>query len=162
MFYSGVRPAINAGLSVSRVGGSAQIKPMKKVSGTLRIDLASYRELEAFSQFGSDLDQQTQQKLNRGRRTVEVLKQPLHKPVHVAHQVIIFFALTHGFLDSVPVDKIKDYERELYQHMTDQYDVFLKEIVVKQVTPDEEYLIKILTDFSQQFNPSSSRGSNAK
>ncbi|WP_375774010.1 F0F1 ATP synthase subunit alpha [Fundicoccus ignavus] len=162
LFYSGVRPAINAGLSVSRVGGSAQIKPMKKVSGTLRIDLASYRELEAFSQFGSDLDQQTQQKLNRGRRTVEVLKQPLHKPVHVAHQVIIFFALTHGFLDSVPVDKIKDYERELYQHMTDQYDVFLKEIVVKQVIPDEEYLIKILTDFSQQFNPSTSRGSNAK
>ncbi|WP_425482084.1 F0F1 ATP synthase subunit alpha [Fundicoccus ignavus] len=162
LFYSGVRPAINAGLSVSRVGGSAQIKPMKKVSGTLRIDLASYRELEAFSQFGSDLDQQTQQKLNRGRRTVEVLKQPLHKPVHVAHQVIIFFALTHGFLDSVPVDKIKDYERELYQHMTDQYDVVLKEIVVKQVIPDEEYLIKILTDFSQQFNPSTSRGSNAK
>ena len=161
LFFSGVRPAINAGLSVSRVGGSAQIKPMKKVSGTLRIDLASYRELEAFSQFGSDLDPQTQRKLNRGRRTVEVLKQPLHKPVNVGHQVITFFALTHGFLDAIPVDKIKDYERELYQYMSDQYDVVLKEIVTQQVLPEAEFLERILTDFTQQFNPNTSRANTS-
>ena len=104
LFNSGIRPAIDAGSSVSRVGGSAQIKAMKKVAGTLRIDLASYRELEAFTQFGSDLDAATQAKLNRGRRTIEVLKQPLHKPLAVEKQVLILYALTNGFLDSVPID----------------------------------------------------------
>lgn len=98
LFNSGIRPAIDAGSSVSRVGGSAQIKAMKKVAGTLRLDLASYRELEAFTQFGSDLDAATQAKLNRGRRTVEVLKQPLHKPLPVEKQVLILYALTHGIL----------------------------------------------------------------
>ena len=102
LFFSGVRPAINAGLSVSRVGGSAQIKAMKKVAGTLRLDLASYRELEAFAQFGSDLDKATQAKLNRGARTVEVLKQDLHKPLSVEKQVAILYALTRGFLDDIP------------------------------------------------------------
>ena len=96
LFNSGIRPAIDAGSSVSRVGGSAQIKAMKKVAGTLRLDLASYRELEAFTQFGSDLDAATQAKLNRGRRTIEVLKQPLHKPLPVEKQVVILYALTHG------------------------------------------------------------------
>lgn len=105
LFNSGIRPAIDAGSSVSRVGGSAQIKAMKKVAGTLRLDLASYRELEAFTQFGSDLDAATQAKLNRGRRTVEVLKQPLHKPLPVEKQVLILYALTHGFLDSVRLIK---------------------------------------------------------
>jgi len=104
LFNAGIRPAIDAGSSVSRVGGSAQIKAMKKVAGTLRIDLASYRELEAFTKFGSDLDAATQAKLNRGRRTVEVLKQPVHEPLTVEKQVVILYALTHGFLDSVPVD----------------------------------------------------------
>ena len=108
LFNSGIRPAIDAGSSVSRVGGSAQIKAMKKVAGTLRLDLASYRELEAFTQFGSDLDAATQAKLNRGRRTIEVLKQPLHKPLPVEKQVVILYALTHGFLDSVPVDQIHE------------------------------------------------------
>mgnify|MGYP000040161132 CR=1 FL=1 len=111
LFNSGIRPAIDAGSSVSRVGGSAQIKAMKKVAGTLRLDLASYRELEAFTQFGSDLDAATQAKLNRGRRTVEVLKQPLHKPIPVEKQVLILYALTHGFLDSVPVDQILDLKK---------------------------------------------------
>ena len=97
LFFAGTRPAINAGESVSRVGGSAQIKAMKKVAGTLRVDLASYRELESFAQFGSDLDQATQAKLNRGRRTVEVLKQPLHRPLPVEDEVLILYALTHGF-----------------------------------------------------------------
>ena len=113
-FFSGVRPAINAGLSVSRVGGSAQIKAMKKVAGTLRLDLASYRELEAFAQFGSDLDKATQAKLNRGARTVEVLKQDLHKPLAVEKQVAILYALTRGFLDDIPVKDILRFESEFH------------------------------------------------
>ena len=114
LFHSGVRPAINAGLSVSRVGGSAQIKAIKKVSGTLRLDLASYRELEAFTQFGSDLDPITKAKLERGKRTVEVLKQPLHQPLEVEKQVIILFALGNGYLDKVSLDKVKDFENSLF------------------------------------------------
>ena len=113
LFFAGTRPAIDAGASVSRVGGSAQIKAMKKVAGTLRVDLASFRELESFAQFGSDLDQATQAKLNRGRRIVEVLKQPLHEPLPVEKQVLILYALTHGFLDSIPVEDVARYEREL-------------------------------------------------
>ena len=125
LFNSGIRPAIDAGSSVSRVGGSAQIKAMKKVAGTLRLDLASYRELEAFTQFGSDLDAATQAKLNRGRRTIEVLKQPLHKPLPVEKQVVILYALTHGFLDSVPVDQILDFEEALYDYFDSHHeDVF--------------------------------------
>lgn len=106
LFFAGTRPAIDAGNSVSRVGGNAQIKAMKKVAGTLRTDLAAYRELESFAQFGSDLDQATQAKLNRGQRTVEVLKQPLHDPIPVEKQVVILYALTHGYLDAVPVEDI--------------------------------------------------------
>ena len=116
LFFSGIRPAINAGLSVSRVGGSAQIKAMKKVSGTLRLDLASYRELESFAQFGSDLDPATREKLERGKRTVEVLKQDLHKPIPVEKQVMILYALTHGFLDDVEVKDIHRFEQELYAY----------------------------------------------
>ena len=125
LFNSGIRPAIDAGSSVSRVGGSAQIKAMKKVAGTLRIDLASYRELEAFTQFGSDLDAATQAKLNRGRRTVEVLKQPLHKPLPVEKQVLILYALTNGYLDSVPIDDILAFEEELYAYFDLHYDNLL-------------------------------------
>ncbi|MCD5324072.1 MULTISPECIES: F0F1 ATP synthase subunit alpha [Pontibacillus] len=113
LFFSGVRPAINAGQSVSRVGGSAQIKAMKKVAGTLRLDLASFRELEAFAQFGSDLDKATQAKLNRGERTVEVLKQGLHKPLVVEKQVAIIYALVNGYLDDIPVNNIQRFEDEL-------------------------------------------------
>lgn len=117
LFTSGVRPALAAGLSVSRVGGSAQTKAMKSVSGTLRIDLASYRELEAFTQFGSDLDAATQQKLNRGKRTVEVLKQDLHQPLSVEEQVVSLFALTQGLLDSVAVKDIKTFEKGLVDYL---------------------------------------------
>ncbi|WPC08261.1 F0F1 ATP synthase subunit alpha [Globicatella sp. PHS-GS-PNBC-21-1553] len=149
LFHSGVRPAINAGLSVSRVGGSAQLKPMKQVSGTLRIDLASYRELEAFTQFGSELDALTQQKLNRGRRTVEVLKQPLHKPVSVEKQIILFYALNHGYLDSVGIDKLKEYEQSLYNFLEERYDVVLRDISRNHRMPEEDLLQTILEEHSQ-------------
>ena len=118
LFYSGVRPAISAGLSVSRVGGSAQIKAIKKVSGTLRLDLASYRELEAFTQFGSDLDPVTKRKLERGKRTIEVLKQDLHDAMEVEHQVLILYALTKGYLDDVAINDIKNFEKELVNYVS--------------------------------------------
>ncbi|WP_010287047.1 F0F1 ATP synthase subunit alpha [Kurthia massiliensis] len=114
LFNSGVRPAINPGLSVSRVGGSAQIKAMKKVAGTLRLDLARFRELESFAQFGSDLDEATMRSLERGKRTVEVLKQDLNKPIPVQKQVAIIYALTKGFLDDIPVQDIVRFEKEFY------------------------------------------------
>ncbi len=114
LFYSGVRPAINAGLSVSRVGGAAQVKAMKKVSGSLRLDLAQYREMAAFAQFGSDLDKSTLAQLNRGKRMVEILKQAQYQPLNVEYQVAIIFAATQGFLDEVPVSAIAQYEAELY------------------------------------------------
>ncbi|MDN6626458.1 MAG: F0F1 ATP synthase subunit alpha [Pisciglobus halotolerans] len=151
LFYSGVRPAIAAGLSVSRVGGSAQIKAMKKVSGTLRIDLASYRELEAFTQFGSDLDAATQSKLNRGQRTVVVLKQDVHDPIPVEKQVMIFYALVNGFLDSVPVKDLKQYEKDLYLFLDNQHSDILQEIVDTKDLPDAEKLKDLLNEFADKF-----------
>ena len=149
LFYSGVRPGLSAGLSVSRVGGSAQIKAMKKVSGTLRIDLASYRELEAFTQFGSDLDAATQQKLNRGKRTVEVLKQDFHQPLPIEYQVSILFALTHGLLDAIPIDRIKPFEKALYQHLESEHRDLLNEIRDQHVISDEEKFYKVIENFKQ-------------
>lgn len=152
LFYSGVRPAIAAGLSVSRVGGSAQIKAMKKVSGTLRLDLASYRELESFTQFGSDLDAATQAKLNRGQRTVEILKQDLHSPIAVEKQVMIFYALTHGFLDSIPVNSLKEYEKQLYVFLDNQHSEVLTEIRETKNLPAEEKLDAVLAEFNKTFS----------
>ena len=149
LFYSGVRPGLSAGLSVSRVGGSAKIKAMKKVSGTLRIDLASYRELEAFTQFGSDLDAATQQKLNRGKRTVEVLKQDVHQPLPIEYQVSILFALTHGLLDAIPIDRIKPFEKALYQHLESEHRDLLNEIRDQHVISDEEKFYKVIESFKQ-------------
>lgn len=149
LFYSGVRPGLSAGLSVSRVGGAAQIKAMKKVSGTLRIDLASYRELEAFTQFGSDLDAATQQKLNRGKRTVEVLKQDVHQPLPIEYQVSILFALTHGLLDAIPIDRIKPFEKALYQHLESEHRDLLNEIRDQHVISDEEKFYKVIENFKQ-------------
>lgn len=149
LFYSGVRPGLSAGLSVSRVGGSAQIKAMKKVSGTLRIDLASYRELEAFTQFGSDLDAATQQKLNRGKRTVEVLKQDVHQPLPIEYQVSILFTLTHGLLDAIPIDRIKSFEKALYQHLESEHRDLLNEIRDQHVISDEEKFYKVIESFKQ-------------
>ena len=150
LFNSGIRPAIDAGSSVSRVGGSAQIKAMKKVAGTLRLDLASYRELEAFTQFGSDLDAATQAKLNRGRRTIEVLKQPLHKPLPVEKQVVILYALTHGFLDSVPVDQILDFEDALYDYFDGHHEDIFETIRTTKDLPEESVLNEAIQAFKDQ------------
>ncbi|CNA93401.1 F0F1 ATP synthase subunit alpha [Streptococcus pneumoniae] len=150
LFNAGIRPAIDAGSSVSRVGGSAQIKAMKKVAGTLRIDLASYRELEAFTKFGSDLDAATQAKLNRGRRTVEVLKQPVHKPLPIEKQVTILYALTHGFLDTVPVDDIVRFEEEFHAFFDAQHPEILETIRDTKDLPEEAVLDAAITEFLNQ------------
>jgi F-type H+-transporting ATPase subunit alpha len=151
LFFSGVRPAINAGLSVSRVGGSAQIKAMKKVSGTLRLDLASYRELEAFAQFGSDLDKITQAKLNRGARTVEVLKQDLNKPLTVEKQVVILYALTRGFLDDIPLNDIRRFEAELHTWFDHNRKVLLDHIVTTKELPSDDDMAAAINEFKKTF-----------
>lgn len=154
LFYSGNRPAVDAGLSVSRVGGDAQIKAMKKVAGTLRLDLASYRELEAFTQFGSDLDAATQAKLNRGRRTVEVLKQKLHDPLPVEKQVTILYALTHGFLDSVPVNSILDFEGQLFEHFDNSHADLLNIIRETKDLPDTDKFDQAIQEFKDIYSAS--------
>ena len=151
LFFSGIIPAINAGLSVSRVGGSAQIKAMKKVSGTLRLDLASYRELESFAQFGSDLDPATREKLERGKRTVEVLKQDLHKPIPVEKQVMILYALTHGFLDDVEVKDIHRFEQELYAYLDAHETEAVKHIIETKDLPATEVMDGVIAAFKKTF-----------
>jgi F-type H+-transporting ATPase subunit alpha len=151
LFFSGVRPAINAGLSVSRVGGSAQIKAMKKVAGTLRLDLASYRELEAFAQFGSDLDKATQAKLARGARTVEVLKQDLHKPLPVEKQVAILYALTRGFLDDIPLQDIRRFESEFHNWLDHNRKELLDHITTTKDLPSDEDMASAINDFKKTF-----------
>lgn len=150
LFNSGIRPAIDAGSSVSRVGGSAQIKAMKKVAGTLRLDLASFRELEAFTQFGSDLDSATQAKLNRGRRIVEVLKQPLHQPLSVEKQVVILYALTNGFLDSVALEHVSDFEQDLYAYFDQHHQELFEAIRETKDLPDTEQLNAAIQAFKDQ------------
>jgi len=137
MFYSNVRPAINPGISVSRVGGSAQIKAMKQVAGRLRLDLAQYRELEAFAQFGSELDQATQKQLARGARVVEVLKQPQYQPMPVERQVMIIFAVTNGYLDDVALEDIKAWEQGFLDFMEAQHPELGQEIRTRKLLPDE-------------------------
>jgi F-type H+/Na+-transporting ATPase subunit alpha len=151
LFFSGVRPAINAGLSVSRVGGSAQIKAMKKVSGTLRLDLASYRELEAFAQFGSDLDKATQAKLNRGARTVEVLKQDLNKPLAVEKQVAILYALTRGFLDDIPLQDIRRFEGEFLSWLDHNHTEVLDHIRSTKELPSDDDMSAAINAFKKTF-----------
>ncbi len=152
LFYSGVRPAVDAGLSVSRVGGSAQIKAMKKVAGTLRLDLASYRELEAFTQFGSDLDAATQAKLNRGRRTIEVLKQNVHEPLSVEKQVIILYALTNGFLDTIPVGDILRFEKELLEYIGNNYPAVFDTIRSTKNLPESDVIDQAIDEFKGIFS----------
>lgn len=151
LFYSGVRPAVSAGLSVSRVGGNAQIKAVKKVSGTLRLDLASYRELEAFTQFGSDLDEATKAKLERGKRTVEVLKQNLHESIPSEKLALIIYALTHGYLDDVPLDHILTFEKDFYRYLDNNEEgrKLVKYIIDTTQLPDTEKINQVLETFKQ-------------
>ncbi|MEO5634991.1 MAG: F0F1 ATP synthase subunit alpha [Candidatus Paceibacterota bacterium] len=154
LFYKGIRPAVNVGSSVSRVGSSAQIKAMKKVAGTLKLDLAQFRELEAFSQFGSDLDESTKRQLERGKRSVEVLKQPQYQPMKLEHQVVVFYALTKGYMDDIPVEKIKEFEQGLTEYSERNAKVFYKEIESeKKMWTDkgEEELKKVIEDFKKSF-----------
>ncbi|MFH1122717.1 MAG: F0F1 ATP synthase subunit alpha [Pseudomonadota bacterium] len=155
LFFSGVRPAINVGLSVSRVGGAAQTKAMKKVAGSLRLDMAQFRELEAFAQFGSDLDKGTQRQLERGRRLVEVLKQPQYQPMAAEKQVMILFAGAYGFLDQWPAEAIGDYEKQMLEFMGNKHPKLLEEIKTKSDISDElvENLKKALEEFKPLFQP---------
>ena len=153
LFHQGQRPAINVGNSVSRVGGSAQIRAMRQVAGSLRLDLAQYRELAAFAQFGSDLDKATQAQLNRGRRLVEILKQPQYQPVAVAKQVAIIYAATNGHLDSIAVENLRRYEDELFRFLETRHPGVLGGIESKKLLDDEirGALEVALKEFSQQF-----------
>lgn len=152
LFYSGVRPAINVGLSVSRVGGSAQIKAMKRVAGTLRLELAQYREVEAFAQFASDLDRITQAQLARGSRLVEALKQDQYQPLPVEKQILIIFAVTNGFVDQYGLDKVREFERELYSFFDAKYQDILEAIREKREITDElsDRIKKALEELRQQ------------
>ncbi|MGZ3592859.1 MAG: F0F1 ATP synthase subunit alpha [Syntrophales bacterium] len=153
LFFSGVRPAINVGLSVSRVGGAAQVKAMKQVAGKLKLELAQYRELAAFAQFGSDLDKGTQAQLERGVRLVEILKQPQFEPRTLAQQVAILFAGTRGFLDKYPVDKLKEYEPQLLSFIANKYPEVNREVEEKrEIGPDlEKKMNDVLTQFETVF-----------
>ena len=153
LFYSGIRPAINVGLSVSRVGGAAQVKAMKQVAGTLKLELAQYREMAAFAQFGSDLDKATQAQLERGVRLVEILKQPQYKPMSLGEEVVVLFAGTRGFLDKYPVDKLKNYEPQILDYVKGKYPEVLKEIDDKQIiSPELEKKMKeVLSEFDNIF-----------
>ena len=155
LFNKGIRPAINVGLSVSRVGGAAQIKAMKQVAGTLRLELAQYRELEAFAQFASDLDEASRKQLERGQRLVEVLKQPAHQPLPVEKQVVIIYAGTRGYLDDIPVTAIRKFEDNLYPFIETKYPQIFENIrSKKQIDSEtEELLKKALEEFKAQFNP---------
>jgi F-type H+-transporting ATPase subunit alpha len=153
LFHQGVRPAINVGNSVSRVGGSAQIRAMRQVAGTLRLDLAQYRELAAFAQFGSDLDKSTQAQLTRGARLVEILKQPQYEPLAVEKQVAIIFAGTNGYLDPVPVSELRAFETELYSFLESRYPQVLRGIAEKKQLDDQlkGALNESVKDFAAQF-----------
>ncbi len=155
LFFSGVRPAINVGLSVSRVGGAAQTKAMKKVAGTLRLDMAQFRELEAFAQFGSDLDKATQQQLKRGRRLVEVLKQPQYQPMPAEKQVAILFAGANGYLDEWPEDSVAEYEKQMLEFLESKHSDILKAVRESGDISDEteNKLIQALEEFKGVFQP---------
>ncbi len=156
LFFSGVRPAINVGLSVSRVGGAAQVKAMKQVAGTLRLDLAQYRELAAFAAFGSDLDAGTQAKLTRGERLVEIFKQPQYQPLPMEKQVTIIYAGSNGYLDKLPVNTLADYETELYSYIESNEPSIFSDLDKEKVFTDaiKEKLNKVLTSFGDTFKAS--------
>jgi len=153
LFNSGVRPAVNVGISVSRVGGSAQIKAMRQVAGSLKLDLAQYRELAAFAQFGSDLDKATQSQLNRGQRLVEVLKQKQFSPLPFSKQILIIYAGTNGFLDDLAVDQVRDFEAELYKYVDTVNPALLRTIMEKKILDDnlKAEMSKVIKECKEQF-----------
>ena len=153
LFFSGIRPAINVGLSVSRVGGAAQTKAMKKVAGSLRLDMAQFRELEAFAQFGSDLDKATLRQLERGRRLVEVLKQPQYQPMATEREIMILFAGANGYLDQWPAESVSDYEKQMLEFMDGKYPDLLNAIKETNDISDElnEKLKKAFDEFKGLF-----------
>ncbi|MCP4689385.1 MAG: F0F1 ATP synthase subunit alpha, partial [Desulfobacterales bacterium] len=153
LFFAGVRPAINVGLSVSRVGGSAQVKAMKQVAGTLRLDLAQYRELEAFAAFGSDLDASTQKQLTRGARMVEILKQPQYQPLSMEKQVSILFAGANGYLDKYPIEVMAKYEAGLFAFIEDRHPQVFADLKEKQKFDDDikAAMIKVLDAYDEEF-----------
>jgi F-type H+/Na+-transporting ATPase subunit alpha len=154
LFYQGVRPAVNAGISVSRVGGAAQVPAMKKISGRVRLDLAQYRELESFSQFGSELDKASQRQLARGERVVEVLKQPQYQPLPVGEQIVSIWAVSNGKMDDIPVDDVKRFERELRDFMNDRYRSLLDDLTSAKLDEVEDDLEEAVDRFVEQFEPS--------
>jgi len=153
LFYAGIRPAINVGISVSRVGGSAQIKAMRQVAGRLRLDLAQYRELAAFAQFGSDLDKATLAKLARGERMTELLKQGQYVPMPVEEQVAVIYAGVNGFLDQLPVESITEFEKEYLYFMRNEHPEILQEIREKKELSEElmERMNKVIKEFTDEF-----------
>jgi len=153
LFYQGVRPAINVGLSVSRVGGAAQTKAMKKVSGSIKLELAQYREMAAFAQFGSDLDASTQKLLNRGARLTELLKQPQFSPMPFEEQTVSIFAGTNGYLDDVAVDRVTEYETQMLSFMRHEHADVLKDIRESKAFDDgiKDRTVKALDAFAKQF-----------
>ncbi|MDQ5954797.1 MAG: F-type H+/Na+-transporting ATPase subunit alpha [Patescibacteria group bacterium] len=153
LFYKGIRPAVNVGSSVSRVGGNAQIKAMKKVAGPLKLEMAQYRELEAFAQFGSDLDDATKRQIERGKRSVELLKQLQYSPVKVENQIVALYALVKGYMDDVEVNKIKDFEAGLVEYAERNAKTFYKELMTDKMWSDkgEEELKKVIADFKTSF-----------
>jgi len=155
LFFSGIRPAINVGLSVSRVGGACQTKAMKKVAGTLRLDMAQFRELEAFAQFGSDLDKATQQQLTRGQRLVEILKQSQYVPMSAEKEVVILYAGTAGYLDNLPVEAVPEYEAQMLEYFEGKYPEIFKEIKEKNAISDDldSKLKNALDEFKGIFQP---------
>ncbi len=153
LFYSGVRPAMNVGISVSRVGGAAQVKAMKAVAGTLKIDLAQFRELEAFATFGSELDKVSQAQLDRGYRLTELLKQAQNAPMPVEEQVIAIFAGSNGYLDEVPVSEVGRFEEELIDYVKANKPGLLSHIATTGTLPDEEDLKSGLDEFAASFDP---------
>jgi F-type H+-transporting ATPase subunit alpha len=153
LFFAGVRPAVNVGISVSRVGGNAQRKAMKQIAGSLRLDLAAYRELEAFAQLGTELDAATQKQLDRGKTMVELLKQPQYAPYPLADQIVSIFAGTKGLLDDLPLTRVPAFEKAVLKHVNDEFPEAMTEITTKGVLSDElsERLTKIIKDFKVQF-----------
>jgi F-type H+-transporting ATPase subunit alpha len=153
LFKQGVRPAVNVGLSVSRVGGAAQIKAMRQVAGTLKLELAQYRELAAFSQFGSDLDKATQAQLSRGQRLVEVLKQKQYSPLPFSKQILVIYAGTSGVLDDLPIEQVRDFEAELYRYVDAANPGLLRSIMDKKVLDDslKAEMTKVIKECKEAF-----------